>query len=80
MQRILKESGYSNVLKKSKTRQPKPETWEDNSRCNIDPEEEVKRAFTKMTEKQLQFHLQVGGKNAQYAKAILNFRNKQKQS
>lgn len=44
----------------------------------FNPEQEIKKAFTKMTDAQLNFHLQIPGKNHDYAKAILEHRKNKK--
>jgi hypothetical protein len=46
------------------------------TRIALDPQEEIKKAFTKMTNEQLQFQITIGGKNKEYAQALLNHRKK----
>jgi len=50
----------------------------EDARLELDPQEEIKKAFTLMTDEQLRFLLSLGGKNAQYAQALIDHRNKSK--
>ena len=52
--------------------------WDDGRVDTIDPQEEMKKAFLKMSDAQLNFHLHIPGKNREYAKAILNHRKNKK--
>lgn len=76
MQRILKESGYKHVIKRHK----ETPDWDSQERLDLNPEEEIKLAFTKMTNQQLEFHQQLGGKNKQYAETLLKHRRKNSQT
>lgn len=63
------------VMAQKLARTTRPD-WSDESRYQTNPEEEIKKAFIKMTDEQLQFHLTIPGKNHEYAKAILEHRKK----
>jgi hypothetical protein len=71
--KLLKRANLEAMARKTNINFP---AWDDEERLNIDPEEEIKYAFTKMTDEQLEFHAQIGGKNKQYADVLLNFRKK----
>lgn len=72
---MLKKSNFESMARKNNVKKIRI-SWDDDSRYCIDPEEEVRKAFTQMTDEQLQFHLQIPGKNRDYAEALLNYRNK----
>lgn len=73
MDKLLERHGFSSMQNRRV-----PEPWNDESRFNLDPTEELKDAFTLMNDEQLKFHLLIGGKNTLYAKALLDSRKQRR--
>jgi len=72
----LKDNSFKAMSKKASKTPPKPQAWEEDLRDDFDREEEMRNAFTMMTDEQLRYHATLFGKNKDYAEALLKHRNK----